>query len=290
MAATSEAFFLPSRDTPAGPRLCIHHAPQGTPVRALVVYVHPFAEEMNKSRRMAALQSRAFAAAGLGVLQIDLLGCGDSGGGFEDATWSAWLDDIIAAVHWLRQQHAGNALGALPLWLWGLRAGCLLAAAAAQRAALGCNFLFWQPVHSGAVALQQFLRLKTAGDLGAGADRTTTTALRQQLARGDVVEVAGYRLAPGLALGMDSARLVLPDAPAPIDVRWFETSPRESPQLLPASAALVESWNAAGHEVKAQVVRGPAFWQTVEVEEAPALIAATTAALGTSAHANARAA
>jgi exosortase A-associated hydrolase 2 len=290
MAATSEAFFLPSRDTPAGRRLCIHHAPQRTPVRALMVYVHPFAEEMNKSRRMAALQSRAFAAAGFGVLQIDLLGCGDSGGGFEDATWDSWLDDIVAAVHWLRQQHAGNALAALPLWLWGLRAGCLLAAAAAQRAALGCNFLFWQPVHSGAVALQQFLRLKTAGDLSAGADRTTTTALRQQLARGDVVEVAGYRLAPGLAQGMDSARLVLPDAPPPIGVRWFETSPRESPQLLPASAALVDSWSAAGHDVKAQVVRGPAFWQTVEVEEAPALIAATTAALDTPAHAAARAA
>jgi len=33
---------------------------------------------MNKSRRMAALQARVFAAMGFGVLQIDLFGCGDS--------------------------------------------------------------------------------------------------------------------------------------------------------------------------------------------------------------------
>ena len=51
----TEAFFLPSPEHPAGQRFCIYHPPQGATVRALVVYVHPFAEEMNKSRRMAAL-------------------------------------------------------------------------------------------------------------------------------------------------------------------------------------------------------------------------------------------
>jgi len=47
-----------------GQRLCIHHAPRAGAVRGKLVYVHPLAEEMNKSRRMAALQSRALAAAG----------------------------------------------------------------------------------------------------------------------------------------------------------------------------------------------------------------------------------
>jgi exosortase A-associated hydrolase 2 len=287
LVATSVVFFLPSKATPTWARLCIHHAPQHVPVRALVVYAHPFAEEMNKSRRMAALQSRAFASAGFAVLQVDLTGCGDSGGEFGDATWSLWVDDVIAGVQWLRDCHANGASSTLPLWLWGLRTGSLVAAAAAQRSALDCNLLFWQPVHSGAAALQQFLRLKTAGDVAAGAARTTVEALRQQLARGEPVEVAGYRLAPDLAHGMEAASLVLPDRPAPLSVRWFETSQRESQQLLPASAGLVDSWTAAGHDVRAEVVRGPAFWQTVEVEEAPALIAATTDALAahTDAHA-----
>ena len=67
-----------------------------------MVYIHPFAEEMNKARRMAALQSRALAAAGFDVLQIDLLGCGDSSGDFGDATWNDWVNDVVHGCRWLR--------------------------------------------------------------------------------------------------------------------------------------------------------------------------------------------
>ena len=105
-----------------------------------MIYLHPFAEEMNKSRRMAALQSRALAAAGYDVLQIDLLGCGDSSGDFSDATWQGWKDDVVLAYNWLRTQ--SNA----PLTLWGLRAGCLLAANAAGDLPESRNFIFWQPI------------------------------------------------------------------------------------------------------------------------------------------------
>jgi exosortase A-associated hydrolase 2 len=286
MAATCETFFLPARGEAARPRFCIHHSPQRAP-RALAVYVHPFAEEMNKSRRMAALQSRAFAAAGVAVLQIDLLGCGDSDGEFTEATWSIWLDDVAAAVEWLRQRH--GSVWPLPLWLWGLRAGCLLAVAAAQREALSCNFLFWQPVQAGAAALQQFLRLKTAGDMQSGTNRVTTDSLRLQLVRGEAVEVAGYRLAPDLAHGLDAARLSPPDGGSPVRVHWLECSLRDPPQVLPASAAVIDTWTKAGHNVQTRVVNGPAFWQTAEVEEAPALIAATTAAISDSILAGARA-
>ncbi len=52
---------------------------------------------MNKSRRMAALQARAFAAMGFGVLQIDLFGCGDSSGDFSDARWDIWKQDLAIA-------------------------------------------------------------------------------------------------------------------------------------------------------------------------------------------------
>src|SRR5687768_8838655 len=80
----TEAMFLSAPH--GGRRFCLLHMPS-RPARALVVYVHPFAEEMNKSRRMAALQARALAASGHAVLQIDLLGCGDSSGDFGDASW-----------------------------------------------------------------------------------------------------------------------------------------------------------------------------------------------------------
>ena len=120
-------FFL---STPRGRRLALHH-PGTRPDQplGLVVHVHPFAEEMNKARRMAALQARALAAEGFAVLQIDLMGCGDSEGDLADTRWDDWLDDVAHATTWLRQQHPGTASEAPPLWLWGLRAGALLAEA-----------------------------------------------------------------------------------------------------------------------------------------------------------------
>ena len=264
-----QAFFLPL--AAGGQRFCIARWPAAQAVRAWVIYVHPFAEEMNKSRRMAALQSRALAAQGFGVLQMDLQGCGDSDGEFADASWAQWLDDLLALAAWAVARQAA------PLWWWGLRAGCLLAAeAAALRGGPG-HFLFWQPVVAGATALTQFLRLKLAGDALAGPGRQTTKDLRAALQAGQCLEVAGYELPPAVADGLAQSSLARPDATQ--SVIWLETSMRPDPDLLPASQAALAAWQATPCRAHSAVVAGPAFWQTVEIEDAPALIAASTAAI-----------
>ncbi len=139
---------------PSGQRFCLFHPAQASQVLGAVLYIHPFAEEMNKSRRMAAMQSRALAKAGFAVLQIDLLGCGDSSGDFGDASWQSWLDDVQRGAKWLAERVQA------PLWLWGLRAGCLLAVDAARNISPTPNFIFWAPTPSGKLLLQQFLRLE----------------------------------------------------------------------------------------------------------------------------------
>lgn len=262
-----EAFFLPASP---GQRLCIHHPPTA-PVRGVVLYVPPWAEEMNKSRRMAALQSRALAAAGYAVLQLDLHGCGDSSGEFADATWQGWLLDIQTAAQWLQQRHPA------PLWLWGLRTGALLATQAAAQLPGPCHLLLWQPVLSGKQVLQQFLRLLAAANLQQGDAKTTLAHARAELAAGRCVEVAGYALPPALAQGLEAATLELPARTG--QVVWLELSTREPATLQPASQPRLEAWRAAGQTVHAQALEGPAFWQTQEIEDAPALVAATTAAL-----------
>jgi exosortase A-associated hydrolase 2 len=262
-----EAFFLPAHP---GQRLCIHHEP-ACPTRGAVLYVPPWAEEMNKARRMAALQSRAMAAAGFAVLQLDLHGCGDSSGEFADATWPGWLADIGAAVHWLQVRYES------PLWLWGLRTGALLAAQAAEQLPGPCHLLLWQPLLAGKQGLQQFLRLKAAAELQQGDATATLERARADLAAGRCVEVAGYTLPPALAQGLSAATLEL--SPRSGHVLWFELSTREPATLLPASQVRLEAWRAEGRPVQAQAVQGPAFWQTQEIEDAPALITATTAAL-----------
>lgn len=264
-----QAFFLPASP---GQRFALLQAPDAlTKARAAVVQVHPFAEEMNKSRRMAALQARAMAAAGYAVLQIDLLGCGDSSGDFGEATWEAWLTDVELACAWLQQQTAA------PLWLWGQRTGCLLANEAANRMQRPVNLLFWQPVVSGRQFLQQFLRLKIAAELIGGESKGAMERMRHQLQRGESIEVAGYRLSPALADGLEKSELLLPHRSGRVE--WIEVSSRPDAQLSPAAAARLTQWQAAGQQVRGSAVSGPAFWQTSEISECPALLAASLAAL-----------
>src|SRR5690606_33485344 len=99
------------------------------------------------------------------------------------------------------------------------------------------------------------------------------------LAQGQAVDIAGYTLGPALAQGLGEARLQPPPLPQPGRLVWLEVSPQETPVLSPAADKPLAAWRAAGWRVQAQAVNGPAFWQTVGADEAPALIHATLAAL-----------
>lgn len=271
----ADALYLAAEAGFVGQRFCVYHAPHGVEPKGSLLYVHPFAEEMNKSRRMAAVQSRALARAGYGVLQMDLTGCGDSCGDFDDATWRGWVDDIVRAAGWLRHRAAA------PLWIWGLRAGCLLAADAARRLEGPCNLVFWQPPAKGKALLQQFLRLRVAAEMMSGSSNGALEALRTQLAAGVSVEIAGYVLSPVMAAELEGASLT----PPPTCNRGCRlelielSSLAETPPLAPASQRVADAWAATGWAVRSRVVSGPAFWQTAEIEEAPNLLAATVAAL-----------
>jgi len=285
MSVQQEAFFLPAETAMDGQRFCLFYPAQGNSIRGLVLYIHPFAEEMNKARRMAALQARALAQAGYAVLQIDLLGCGDSSGDFGEATWKNWVRDVVQGCQWLQQKSAtqnrdpSNA----PLWLWGVRAGCLLAVEAASQFNEACNFLFWQPSASGKLLLQQFLRLKVAGDMMGGQAKSIMEGMRQQLASGSAVEISGYQLSSELAIGLEQAALLPPANQGQTQrLEWFEVSPRENACLSLVSSNTITQWQQAGFAVRSHTVPGPAFWQTSEIEEVPALIEASIAAISAS--------
>jgi len=158
-------FFLPAS---GGQRYCLLHLPPpGRSARGGIVYLHPLAEELNKSRHVAAAQARAFAAAGYSVLQIDLYGCGDSSGDFGDARWPIWHNDLHLACAWLAQRVDG------PLTLWGLRLGALLALDFASRAQLPlARLLLWQPELDGRRCIDRFLRLRLARACSMAARRT----------------------------------------------------------------------------------------------------------------------
>lgn len=223
---------------------------------------------------MAALQAGRFARSGVAVLLIDLSGCGDSSGDFGDATWETWNDDLAAAWRWLRARGDG------PIHLWGLRLGALLGLDFARRMAVQpASFLLWQPVTSGEAFLTQFLRLVLANEmLSAGSAKSGTSELRERLAGGEGLEIAGYRLSANLARAIDALRLdgLTPAAGA---VHWLEVVPATGRPLPPGTQRAVEAWRKSGVTVNVHTVAGEPFWATQEITECRELLDATTAIL-----------
>lgn len=264
-----EPFFLAGEH---GALFCINLYPTHTAPKAGILYLHPFAEEMHKSRRMAALQARRFAAEGYAVLQVDLTGCGDSACDFGDATWETWLADARRAHAWLLAKTTG------PIILWGLRTGASLAVELASVLPDIERLLLWQPVVNGEQYLNQFLRIKLASEmLSGGQAQSGTKDLRVKLEAGEGIEVGGYML--GATMARDLARLKLADTPPPCPVEWIEIGAENSDTPNPSSQRIVDAWRTAGVNVHTRTLNGESFWVTQEITECPSLIEATSEAV-----------
>lgn len=250
-----------------GQRFCIFHAPDDdTSCRGAIVYIHPFGEEMNKARRMAAVQSRALAKTGYAVLQIDLFGCGDSSGDAGQANWQLWKEDVALAIRWLAQHTSA------PISLWGLRLGALLALDVARSSGNAIEkIILCQPVLDGANYLTQILRLRLAGEMLGAEKNSGTAGLRQTLAAGEAIEIAGYELSPALAAALDSldaADIVLCNSA----VHWIEIVADAARAMPPARERIAGGWVRQGVLLQRHLVTGVPFWTTQEMTECPALL------------------
>jgi exosortase A-associated hydrolase 2 len=267
-------FFLPAS---RGNLFAVHFQPSRSPsTDRAVVFFAPFAEELNKSRRMVALQARRFAALGLPTLLLDLYGTADSEGDFGEADLDTWRDDIESALVWLRGE------GVKAFVFWGVRFGALLAVDAWQRHRDDCNIerlVLWQPVIDGKLHMNQFLRLRLAADLMRPGEKLSTADLRARLEAGDSVEVAGYTLNPRLVAGIDALHMERMCAPGMPRLDWLEVVPNAERSIAAHSRKLIEQCTAHGVELHVRTVTGESFWNTPEITAVPALLDATTASL-----------
>jgi exosortase A-associated hydrolase 2 len=215
---------------------------------------------------------RQFARFGYATLHIDLPGCGDSEGEFKDADWEGWLDSLRTGYDWLRTQVDG------PIVVWGLRLGGALAVDLSSQLPGTAGLLLWQPITNGEVFLNQFLRIKLAAEMLADTkSQIGLKQMREQLSKGEPVEVGGYMLSPRLAARIDALRLAHMRVAVP--THWFELSSVGDGELSPASSRVIEAWVSKGGGVSSQVLSSDAFWATQEITECPALIPATSRAL-----------
>jgi exosortase A-associated hydrolase 2 len=264
-----EAFFF---DADPGTRFSLYHAPDPfQPMRGAILYVHPFAEELNHTRRMAAVQSRAFAALGYAVLQIDLFGCGDSCGDSSVARWDIWKRDLAVAREWLAERCPG------PMLLWGLRLGGLLALDFACTAPVD-GIILWQPFTKGRTCIDQFLRQHLVAQLQAGEPSAlrSTSLLRARLAAQRMLEVGGYTISAELTQAIDNIdALHLPLPPCP--VHWFASGVAAAARQAANVERLGGQWKERGATLHYHPIKGLPFWSNPEHSECSALLAATGA-------------
>ncbi len=263
MQIVLNASFLNSE---SGRLFTTYHSPVERPQKA-VLFCPPFAEEMNKCRRMMTLQARRCAAAGWGSLIIDLFGTGDSEGDFEDSSWEAWEADLDCAVRWLESQGIANVV------CLGVRVGGLLALRAAGRQRVASRVVLWQPQLDGANALRQFLRMRVVAEKMAGAS-TTVGQLVEELESGKSVEVAGYRVSPRLFLGMQGIA-VSQRCHRDVPVDWIDVVADQHQKSSPVSERTVSGWRDQGAIASLSQVAGDPFWNTVETTVVPGLLDTT---------------
>ena len=268
-------FFLSGM---AGKLFCVYHEPSGdSKERGALIFLPPFAEELNQSRHTVVRMARGLARRGWGVLLLDLFGTGDSEGMFEQCRWEIWRQDVMAAHAWLLER------GCTAVGLWGLRLGALLAAdSAAAHPGLFSRLVLWQPVTRGKPFLNQFLRIRAFGGLIRDSESQETRGeLRECLASGKLIHVAGYPLTPTLAQDLDELDMgiLIPGSATP--VLWLEVVAGSSAQLSPASRRIVDAWQNHGVVVTSVPVADTPFWsaQALEPVLANQLIAATAKAL-----------
>ncbi|MEK7792479.1 MAG: hydrolase 2, exosortase A system-associated, partial [Pseudomonadota bacterium] len=162
--------------------------------------------------------------------------------------------------------------------LWGCRLGALLALDFAGSVVYHINnILLWQPILNGQSFLTQFLRLELASKIFSpdSQEINSVSLLRNTLANGKVLEIAGYELSPELTGAID--RLKINDFnPTNHAIHWIEVVADINQPISSAKINIMGKWKKGGNTVEITQVSCLPFWVTQEISECQNLISITT--------------
>src|SRR6201981_2045442 len=127
-----------------------------------VVICGSLGDEALNAYRAQVFLGESLARAGFPALRISYYGTGDSAGEDDEPDrFRAWIDSIVAAVHWLR-----STCGATSVVLCGIRIGAALAARAASELEGVDELVLIAPVTSGRRFLrEQILTARTVAEI-----------------------------------------------------------------------------------------------------------------------------
>jgi len=245
--------------------------PEERSPRGHIVFLPPFAEEMNRCRTLVADQARLFAQSGYACTVLDFYGTGDSDGELEDASLERWYANIELVIATIK------ADADIPLSLWGLRLGGLIALGFAAQSSWAIeNILLWQPVNGAKIYVNQILRQRVAAMKLRGLPPETTQEIREKLAQGERIEVAGYVMGGQLLTEVEALDLSVMENLCHGQIFWLEHVIEQGRAPGVAAQKAIDLLKEHNAELVVQTFTDPQVWQIANREAAPGLLASTT--------------
>ena len=240
------------------------------PAQAHIVYIPPFGEEMNRCRSLVSEQARFFAANGFICTLLDFVGTGDSEGELSRVSLFDWHENIRLTLQVLQDESD------LPIIFWGMRLGGLIALDyIAQSAAPVKEIILWQPVTGGKLYVNQVLRQRVASLMVRDLPAETTKEIRQRLADGEDVEVAGYTLGGQLIADIEAIDIGKMPTLCSGSIHWLEHVLEPGKDLGIVSQKAIAALRDQGNTIETHSFCDPQIWQVHERDEAPELLAAS---------------
>lgn len=233
-----------------------------------IIFLPPFAEEINKTRHLLSNAMHQLSAAGISCFMLDNYGTGDSEGDLDIATVAIWRKDLQQLLQQLQQQGFSKAsfiairFGALQLF--DLLNSSLMPLKLVQ-------IVLWQPFFEVTKFWQQFSRIKIAEAMARG-ERLSQKELEQQLHNGNTIEIAGYPISPAFYQSLLQMQTQLPTELNTLPLSWFETSQLDN-IALPVQKMRVTLQQ--GSKLCFKQLKADPYWQTNELASADELIKLT---------------
>jgi exosortase A-associated hydrolase 2 len=248
-------------------------APRSAGGGDVVVMLPPLFEELNKSRRMYALQARSFASRGLIAILPDLHGIGDSEGDISTASLQIWRQDLDNVMQWIGESEKPQRIH-----VFGLRSAALFFGMIDSTVSPIASWILWSPIERGSRLVRDLFRQALIVARNRGDASITSKGLRERASAQGYIEISGYRLSADL-LGQLENLSVPESVPPAVGVHWFDVRAGLNPGAGVREPASVGRWRDAGCEVDYRLCEGPPFWQTAEISTVAKLVEETTDAI-----------
>jgi len=252
---------------------CLKTSKKHSKASSVVLIVPPFAEEMNKSRKMMSLLLAKIASDDTCGYLFDLYGTGDSEGDFSQATWDMWRLNLIDMLDYIGAQEGVEQISIVAIRTGALLVNSVLAEEHAVSSKIS-SVHYWNPVFNASLFIAQFLRLKLAANMmRSNGPKVGVKDLRQQLQDEGELEVAGYTLNQDLIEGMEAAAFALHPSMARLDLHFYELSALK--QITPGLMKKISELGGEADLRFTHVVDGAQFWSTQEVSICEPLLSLT---------------